>query len=375
MDKKVNTPRAMKSPESMKTEKGTSNQNTSEKNFLHSELSSNTVREKLSSTRHILEQTLSRKGRQLDYISKSNVQPIDNTHNQLKKPDFGQLNNIFENYMKVPTKQRIQYKSSSAQRSASAPPVYQKTKDLLIKEKEEKFKQECTFKPTINKVPHSKNLDYVERKFNREEWFKNLTKPRNEVLEQREKMKREKEEQDNQNCSFRPMISSFRSTSTSRLSIEERLYSIENKHSQREQIKREKDETEANSYPYSPQIADSVAVLMDKRKTQVPLYKRIYEVQQDKHALKQMEMEKIEKLENMTFRPYISPNSRKLAVNKCQGSLIDRLSRDTSQCKDRLSDSSLTFASSESKRYSPKEFLDRQKEHFMKSQKLKVRVI
>lgn len=86
-------------------------------------------------------------------------------------------------------------------------------------------------------------------------------------------------------------------------------------------------------------------------------------------------MEKVEKIENMTFRPYVSPNSRKLAVNKCQGSLIDRLSRDTSQCKDRLSDSSLTFASSESKRYSPKEFLDRQKEHFMKSQKLKVRIM
>lgn len=374
MDKKFDIPRAMKSPENLKSARVDSKQNTSEKSLMNSELSSSNVREKLSSTRHLLEQTLNKKGRQLDYTSKPMGDPIENTHNQLKKPDFEQLNHIYENYMKVPTKQKVQYKTSSSLRSSSAPPVFQKNKDQLVKEKEEKFKQECTFKPTINKIPQGKNLDYVERKFNREEWFKNLTKPKSEVMEQRERLKREKEEEDSRNCSFRPNISTYRSTSTSHISVEERLYNHgENKQVKREQLKREKDEMEAKLFPFSPQISESVAILMDNRKTQLPLYQRVYEVQQEKNALRQIEKEKNEERESLTFRPYINPNSKRLAANKCQGSIVDRLSRDTSQCKDQLSESSLTFASTSSKAYSAKEFLDRQQEHLMKSQKLKVR--
>lgn len=340
---------------------------------MHSELSSTAVREKLSSTRQLLEQTLNKKSRPLENTVKPSEDPTEISHNQLKKPDFEQLNHIYENYMKVPTKQKSQYKASLTQRSSSAPPVHMKTKEQLMKEKEEKFKQECTFRPTINKTPHGKNIDYAERKFDREEWFKRLTRSRNEIVEQREKQKRTKDEDNSKNCSFRPNINSYRSLSTSQISVDERLYNHgENIKFKREQQKREKDEIEASAYPFSPQITQSVAVLVGTKKNQAPLYQRIYEVQQTKNALRQLEKEKSEKREGITFQPSINQNSKKIAESKYQGSLMDRLSRTSSQIKDHLSETCQTFISTSSKPGSAKEFISRQHEHQTKSQKQKV---
>ena len=339
-------------------------------------LSSSGVREKLSSTRHLLEQTLSKKSRPTGphhVAPKNSDSPEDSLHNQLQKPNFVQLNHIYENYMKVPSKQPVQHQTRTYQRSSSAPPVWQKTKEQLLLEKEEKFKQECTFKPSINAIPQSKNLDYTGRKFDRTEWFKNLTRSKNEIVEQRERLKREKEEEDSKNCSFRPNISSFRSTASLALPVEERLYAKgENKQLRREQMKREKDEIEASAFPYSPQVAESVAVIMNDRKLQPPLYQRLYQVQAERAVLRQQYAEKKEEGEGLTFRPYLSPNSRKLAESRCAGSIFERLSRDNSQCKDRTSENSVSFSSTSTRPYNAKEFLDRQELLLKKSQEKKV---
>ena len=242
-------------------------------------------------------------------------------------------------------------------------------------EKEEKFKQECTFKPKINPIPSTKNLDYKPKKFDRDEWFKSLSRPRTEIIEQRERQKREKEEEDNKNNSFRPSISSFHSIK-SQLTVEERLFNCaSNKMIKREQLKREKDELEASAFPYSPQVSDSVAVLIDNRKTQPPVYKRILEVQQESLNLKKIARENNEKSENNTFRPYISPNSRKLAASKCFGDVTERLSRDPSHYKEKPSESSVSFTSTSSKPYSAKEFLSRQQDLYEKSKQRKVKSI
>ncbi|OMJ82277.1 hypothetical protein SteCoe_17058 [Stentor coeruleus] len=338
---------------------------------MHSELSSTAVREKLSSTRQLLEQALNKKNKPLENTVIPSDEPTEIPHNQLKKPDFEQLNHIYENYMKVPTKQEDQCKGSSTQRSSSAPPIHQRTKEKLIKENEEKFKQECTFRPTINKTPHGKNKDNTERKLDREEWFKRLTRSRNEIVEHREKQKWTKEEDNSKNCSFRPNINSYRSLSTSQITVDERLYNHnESIKIKREQEKREKDEIEASAYPFSPQITQSVAVLIGTKKTQAPLYQRIYEVQQKKNALRQLEKEKSEKREGVTFQPSINQNSRRIAESKKQGNIMDRLSRTSSQIKD-LSETCQTFISASSKPGNTKEFINRQQEHQTKCQKKK----
>jgi hypothetical protein len=341
-----------------------------EKSPTYADFTSTTVREKLSSTRHLLEQTLHKKRRFSGAAQGNDEAP--NTHHQLKKPAFEELNAIYSNYQKVPVTKKLEYKATQAYRSSSAPPVFQKTREQLIQEREEKFKQECTFKPLINKIPKTKNLDYSEKKFDRNEWFKNLTKPKTEVMEQRERLKREKEEEDSRNCSFRPSISSFRSASSGRARIEERLYTSENRAARREQQRRDKEEKEAASYPFSPQVAESVSILMNERKLKEPLYKRVLEVQQEKNQLRLQEKEKQEKSENFTFKPFVSPKSSLLASQKCLGSVVDRLSRDTSQCKDRLTEtpnSSISFITTSSKTFNPKEFLDRQQEHQEKSRR------
>ena len=338
----------------------------------YADFTSTSVREKLSTTRHLLEQTLHKKRKPTAAAHEG--EEVHNTHQQLKKPAFEELNQIFTNYQKVPTTKKLEYLKISSHRSSSAPPVFQKTREQLITEREEKLKQECTFKPSINKIPKSKNLDYIEKKFDRNEWFKNLTKPKTEIMEQRERLKREKEEEDSRNCSFRPSVSSFRSASSGRPRIEERLYTNENKAAKREQLKREKDENEAASFPFSPQIAESVSIFVDDRKLKGPLYKRVHEVQQEKTQLRLMEREKHEKAENHTFRPYISPKSSLLASQKCFGSVVDRLSRDTSQYKDRMtetSNTSISFVSTSTKTFNAKEFLDRQQEYQEKSKKEK----
>lgn len=338
----------------------------------YSEFTSTTVREKLSSTRHLLEQTLHKKRRITDTNPGDSQEPSSALHHQLKKPAFAELNQIYSNYTKVPTTKKLEYKVTSPYRSSSAPPVFQKTREQLVQEREEKYKQECTFKPLINKIPKNRNLDYMEKKFDREEWFKNLTKPKTEILEQREKMKREREEVDSRNGSFRPTVSSFRSTSSGRQRIEERLYTNENRSAKREQLRREKEDKEAASFPFSPQIAESVSILMDDRKLKGPLYKRIHEIQQEKTQLRQIERENLEKSQKLTFKPYVSPKSLLLASQRCTGSVVDRLSRDTSQCKERVSDtSSISFVTTSTKPFNSKEFLDRQQEFLEKSIKNK----
>lgn len=338
------------------------------------DFTSSTVREKLSSTRQLLEQTLQSKP-QRGQMKKTGEDMEESLHNQLKKPDFTYLNNIYENYSKAPVKQKVQYKSTGNIRSSSAPPVWQKTREQLILEKEEKFKKECTFKPRINAIPQSRNLDYTAKKFDRDEWFKGLTRPKTEIIEQRERLKREKEEEDSRNCSFRPNVTSYHSTSSIVLPVEERLYSqIENKQLKREQLKREKEEFEASAFPYSPQVSESTAVIMNDRKTQPPLYQRLYQVQSERAALRQLASEKKEHGEGLTFRPYLSPNSRKIAENKCTGNVIERLSRDNSQCKDRT-ENSVSFSSVSTKSYSAKEFLERQQQHLEKSLQKKVKNI
>ncbi|OMJ78671.1 hypothetical protein SteCoe_21478 [Stentor coeruleus] len=343
---------------------------------MYSEISSSAVRKRLSSTRRLLEQTLNSKHRTLNYTAEPFKEPLETTHNQLKKPNFEHFGQIFKNYTKAPISQKTECKTSTTQRSSTTtPPVYQKSKDQLIKDYQEKFSQECTFKPSISKIPQDKSLNYTERAFNREEWFKNLTKPKSEVAEQREKMKWAQEQESNRECSFQPKITNFRSINTSSLTIEERLYNHEkNKQQNREQIKREKEEKEANSYPYSPQISKSVGVLMDNRKTQVPLYKRLDELQHEKKTLRQLEKEKSEKHQNLTFRPSISENSKRLADSKCQGDLISRLSYDASKSKDCINEISLGFSSTTSKPFNTKEFLNRQHDYYIKSKNHKKEV-
>ena len=131
-----------------------------------------------------------------------------------KEPDFEKLSNIYESYIKsprpcekydtaikpstviqgTPTKKNII--PSSSKRPSSAP-ARRKTREQMIQEKEEQLRKECTFKPTINRLPANKSLNYHEKSDNLtlEAKIERWSKPRSEIQDQREKLKRELEEQ------------------------------------------------------------------------------------------------------------------------------------------------------------------------------------
>ena len=278
-------------------------------------------------------------------ISSDNKSPdrADFMHNQLKDPDFEQLSMIYENYLKspkiIPTKvTKVPSKPlTSPSRCSSAPNSCKKNRQDLINQREEEFKRNCTFKPKINRSGYSKQLNYSESPGNLtfEQKIEQLARPRSELIEKREKMRRDREMGEDNECTFKPCITPYKSVnrSFSEYPVEERLYQdAETKFNERERIKREKEDQLANKFPYSPQVQASVSKLVGIKRDKPPLYQRLEEVQKE-----MSERKKIIRLEaenndpDLTFRPQINQNSNLLAqmkknreLNSSRGSSVER---------------------------------------------------
>ena len=279
--------------------------------------------------------------------------PKNFTHNQLREPDFEQLTSIYENYIKSPKacenyapKRNVSRTPSRTQpkRPSSAPPSRKKTTEQLIKEREEKFRQECTFKPKINKLPNKKELNYntSEKRLTPSQKLEQLCKPKTEIIEKREKLKRELEEKENEECTFRPNLTKPRerlNRSWSELPVQERLYKdAESKFNQREKRTRMKEEMEANSYPYQPQIQSSTQKLSGKSRERPPIYQRVLEVQKERNEYLQTIRKSAEEKEpNLTFKPSIDKKSQRMAlIRKIKNEetnlpVSEKLSRNASQ--------------------------------------------
>jgi hypothetical protein len=247
-------------------------------------------------------------------------------HNQLKEPDFEQLSLIYENYLKSPkiSENTVQDKKTpkklpSPSRSFSAPNTQRKVIQDLIKEREDQFKKDCTFKPKINQMFYSRNLNYNDNKNNLsfEQKIQQLSKPKSETLEKREKLRRERQEIIDSECTFKPNITPYKNSnrSFSEYPVDERLYQdAETKLNERERIKREKEEEIAAQFPFSPQVQSSVSKLVGSNKEKPPLYQRLEEVQKEINERKKIIRLEAEKNDpDLTFRPQINSNSSQLA--------------------------------------------------------------
>jgi hypothetical protein len=247
-------------------------------------------------------------------------------HNQLKEPDFEQLSHIYENYLRspkmlapVPAVKKSVKSVTTPVRCASAPGVRRKNMQELISEREEEFKKNCTFKPQINKMGYNKALAYnnPQSGLTFEQKLSQLSRPKSETIEQRERQKREKEMQDNSECTFKPIITPYKQVnrSFSEFPVEERLYQdAEIKMTERERRKREKEEEIAGSFPFSPQVQSSVSKLVGMKREKPPLYQRLDEVQKEiseKKKIIKLEAERND--QDLTFRPQINANSAFLA--------------------------------------------------------------
>lgn len=313
------------------------------------ESSSNSVIQKLSTTRQLLEHTLNRKRR----TNLSIEEPVQQSlHHELSSPTFSHLNNIYSSYHKAPTDSKMNQKFSSPKRKPQSEPVFLKTKDKLKQENEIKFKEECTFKPKINQSSR-------EESTSREDLFEKLAKSKAEVVLEREKVKRQLEDMDRDRLSSRTKSISGDSR------VEDRLYTKENKALKYEMIKRQQEEKEASSFPYSPQISSSTSKFHSPSK---PLYLRIKQVQDERALKKQQASECIEPV--YSFHPSISPNSHYLAKNRSKASQSSRLTH-SSISKAQSINSSISIHTQPSNLSTAQDFLDRQQSHQAKSEKEK----
>lgn len=247
----------------------------------------------------------------------------DSMHNQLKKPDFNQISQIYSAYSHINEHVAVQRKSLSktppVSRPASAPLTRKNIVQDLIKERENEFKKSCTFKPKINRnsiISQKNNELTVEQKILK------LSRPKSELHEKREKLKRELEDMKCSECTFKPNITPYRGStkSFSEYPVDERLYQdAEAKYQERERLQRERQDEIAANYPFRPQVQATSNKLVGNKKDKPPIYQRLDEVQ--KEMMQNRNSIRLEAEQNdpdLTFKPKINRNSYMLAHSKRQ---------------------------------------------------------
>ena len=238
-------------------------------------------------------------------------------HKQLKKPNFKQISQIYSAYCKAqdPVVYKIKARPlpKDNSRPSSAPLSRKAVVQDLINQRENEFKRNCTFKPRIN------NFIANRGELTQKQKVKQLARPKSELYERRERLKREQDENKMNHCTFKPSINKYKlGESYSEYPVEERLYlDAEAKWYQRERAQRAKEEEELGSFPFQPQVQSSIYKLVGNKKIQPPLYQRVQELQQEMYETKN-HIRYLSEVndENLTFQPKISQNSYILASNK-----------------------------------------------------------
>jgi hypothetical protein len=261
--------------------------------------------------------------------TKNSNKRSDCMHNQLKKPDYTQISHIYENYIRSPdiTQKPMQNKKNTRQasavsRPASAPLTRKNILNDLIKEREKEFKENCTFKPQINKSYNSKQADYQDSQshLTLKQRILKLSRPKSEQIEKREKLKREIEDQKYSECTFQPMVTRFNyiNRNLNEPRVDQRLYQdAESKFYEREKIRRQSEEEVALNYPFKPQVQATVSKLVGNKRERPPIYLRLQQLQQEINQNRDNIRLRAEiDHPDLTFKPNINPNSYQLAYIK-----------------------------------------------------------
>jgi hypothetical protein len=173
-----------------------------------------------------------------------------------------------------------------------------------------------------------------------------LAKPKTETIQKREQLKREQEERFTQECTFKPQTNGYRGRDSTEMRLEDRLHlEAELRAQNREQRKRELEDCETAAYTFKPQVEASAGMLGKKSVTRPPIYKRVRltqvkEVQREKHESMQRLRSEFEQSDpELTFQPRLNPKvtprqsarmaeQRKRVEDSAGGNVVDRLVRD-----------------------------------------------
>ena len=177
--------------------------------------------------------------------------------------------------------------------------------DLMKKELEDKFAQDHPFKPKINSNYHpSKKISETEQ-----ERYNRLSKPK--ILEINEK-KRKKDFEELKKISENNIIKPSHKINPKEVS--NRLYNLSRELKlKKEKIKKSYDESQNKEYSFTPEINPFSKLLMNKYE-QKPIYERNEDFEKYKTNNIIKKRQEIEKEQKERCKPYINPNSRKIAL-------------------------------------------------------------
>mmetsp|Transcript_28557 Transcript_28557/g.50753 ORF Transcript_28557/g.50753 Transcript_28557/m.50753 type:complete len:779 (+) Transcript_28557:58-2394(+) len=253
---------------------------------------------------------------------------------QPKEQEADRLTYLYDNYVKSPnpkdTKDKPKTPEAAASqpqkrvvsyRPTSAPPDRSKLlREELRRQADEHLREVCTFKPSITPLPKTKELNYNATigYISPEKRIQTLAKPKTDTILKREQLKREQEEKQAKECSFKPKTNAYKSkTSTiSEMPPNDRLYiDAEQRAQARDRRKREHDEQESAAYSFKPQVEASTSALAQNSRP--PIYMRLKEVQKEKNEHMQQLRKEIEKNDpHLTFHPKLNPKSARMAEQR-----------------------------------------------------------
>jgi hypothetical protein len=185
--------------------------------------------------------------------------------------------------------------------------------ERVKQELEQKFKQECTFTPKINR-----NYSSPKGTKSEERWTSLAQSRRNELMRrEQEKIKRESEAV-NQQCTFKPKTlkrsasADRRSTTQSKLAVIDRLFTdAHDKLSKREKTKRILEDQEIESCTFAPQVNSNRK--LDKGTYQKPQDKAGIIQREKQEKLRELKMKQLQENPDLTFNPQISEESARIA--------------------------------------------------------------
>ena len=210
----------------------------------------------------------------------------------------------------------------------------------LALERKKEIESECTIKPKTNTSQFECKLE-----MNRGERLARLYKPKTAEMQKREKLKRQKDEQQFANiCSFQPKrIARSISVATRKncedvidQPIDDRLVSDANKRieNMRNGYKR-KAERELKGCTFHPDISVSSKNVNRDTICSKPIYERAKEIQKEKEEyLQKLRMEAELNDRNLSFKPKIIKKSEEIMMNKSDiigKSVTERLWKDASE--------------------------------------------
>lgn len=268
---------------------------------------------------------------------------LGETHKLLKNPSFNELNKLITEY---PESLNVSNQNSrpNSQRPRRAASTSRGSYERSPYTEEEHFK-ECTFKPQIREIPGKEN-----KKIPLAQKIANLSKSKKDLIEEREKTKRNQELQQAITYNYTPSINSY--TSKPSIPLEDRFKHERIRIEEREKLKRAFEVEKESECTFKPQITKRKLV------SQLPLFQRVEEVQVDK-LKKYTKLRQKYELEH-SFKPSINENSRNLSSQRKMSTETRTSTSHRCLSRTSLTQENSTFRLPTRENYLPNEFLNRQ---------------